>query len=418
MKKTKRFLKKKHKQVKKKTKFLLRHPLVLPVTIFFVLVFFGLGMFVTVGATTVGAKDKKIVDLYVDDEQQTLSTRAKTVADLLERLDIRLLDEDIVEPNLDTLLFEDNTQVNVYRARPVSIVDGERTITVLSAHQSPRLIAQDAKIDLNPEDVVEAVPVDELPSALVEPAERLTIERAVEVQLNVYGVVSTKRTTTKTVGEFLEAEGVTVSEDATLQPENIDTPISKGLLIGVNKVGVKTVSEVEPIPFATESRDDASLQVGQSRVDVQGENGEQTVVYEITEQDGVEVERRAIQTVVTKNPVTHVVVRGSKPATLSSSVSVSADKAALMAAAGIVASDFPYVDFIISHESGWRPGAVNSSSGAYGLCQSLPASKMASAGADYLTNPVTQLRWCSGYASGRYGGWAGAYNAWLAQKWW
>jgi len=89
-----------------------------------------------------------------------------------------------------------------------------------------------------------------------------------------------------------------------------------------------------------------------------------------------------------------------------------------MAAAGIAESDYPYVDYIVTRESGWRPGAVNSSSGAYGLCQSLPASKMASAGADYLTNPVTQLRWCAGYASARYGGWQGAYNAWLVQHWW
>ena len=88
-----------------------------------------------------------------------------------------------------------------------------------------------------------------------------------------------------------------------------------------------------------------------------------------------------------------------------------------MAAAGIAASDYVYVDYIVTKESNWRPGAYNAGSGAYGLCQSLPASKMASAGADYLTNPVTQLIWCNGYSQ-RYGGWQGAYNAWLAQGWW
>jgi soluble lytic murein transglycosylase-like protein len=120
---------------------------------------------------------------------------------------------------------------------------------------------------------------------------------------------------------------------------------------------------------------------------------------------------------VTRQPVTQVKARGSKQATLSSNINVSGDKASLMAAAGISPSDYAYADFIIAKESGWRPGALNGGSGAYGLCQSLPASKMASAGADYLTNPVTQLKWCSGYTS-RYGGWQGAYNAWLAQGWW
>lgn len=89
-----------------------------------------------------------------------------------------------------------------------------------------------------------------------------------------------------------------------------------------------------------------------------------------------------------------------------------------MAAAGIAQSDWTYADYIMTKESGWRHLAVNPSSGAYGLCQSLPGSKMGSAGSDWQTNPVTQLRWCDGYAKGRYGGWAGAYNAWLSKKWW
>lgn len=54
-------------------------------------------------------------------------------------------------------------------------------------------------------------------------------------------------------------------------------------------------------------------------------------------------------------------------------------------------------------ESNWRWNAENKSSGAYGIPQSLPASKMASAGPDWRTNPETQIRWGLGYISGRYG---------------
>jgi hypothetical protein len=88
-----------------------------------------------------------------------------------------------------------------------------------------------------------------------------------------------------------------------------------------------------------------------------------------------------------------------------------------MAAAGISRSDFAYVNYIVSHESGWNAAARNPS-GAFGLCQALPGSKMATAGADWATNPVTQLRWCNGYAVGRYGSWAGAYNYWLSHHYW
>lgn len=89
-----------------------------------------------------------------------------------------------------------------------------------------------------------------------------------------------------------------------------------------------------------------------------------------------------------------------------------------MKAVGIPESGWQYVDFIITRESGWRYTAVNSSSGATGLCQALPGSKMVSAGADYLTNPVTQLRWCHSYAIQRYQGWYSSYQFWLANHWW
>ncbi len=93
-------------------------------------------------------------------------------------------------------------------------------------------------------------------------------------------------------------------------------------------------------------------------------------------------------------------------------------KEEIMQAAGIPRSDWSAVDYIVSKESSWRHTAVNRTSGATGLCQSLPASKMATAGGDYLTNPVTQLKWCHSYAISRYGGWWQAYNFWQRNHWW
>lgn len=61
-------------------------------------------------------------------------------------------------------------------------------------------------------------------------------------------------------------------------------------------------------------------------------------------------------------------------------------------------------------ESGWRVNAANSSSGAYGIPQALPGSKMASAGADWQTNAATQITWGLGYISGRYGTPCGAWS--------
>lgn len=83
---------------------------------------------------------------------------------------------------------------------------------------------------------------------------------------------------------------------------------------------------------------------------------------------------------------------------------------------GYTEADFSAGVWIINHESGWNPRATNPSSGAYGLPQSLPGSKMASAGADWQTNYQTQLKWFVSYCN-RYGGIQGAYSAWQKQGW-
>lgn len=90
-----------------------------------------------------------------------------------------------------------------------------------------------------------------------------------------------------------------------------------------------------------------------------------------------------------------------------------------MAAAGIAPSDYGYVDYIVTHESGWDYTNWNhSGSGAYGLGQALPASKMAPYGADYMTDPVAQLKWANAYAQSRYGSWAAAYTFWTINHLW
>ena len=61
-------------------------------------------------------------------------------------------------------------------------------------------------------------------------------------------------------------------------------------------------------------------------------------------------------------------------------------------------------------ESGWRVNAYNAGSGAYGIPQALPGSKMATAGADWETNPATQITWGLGYIGGRYGTPCGAWD--------
>ncbi|NUR58657.1 MAG: lytic transglycosylase domain-containing protein [Catenulispora sp.] len=72
---------------------------------------------------------------------------------------------------------------------------------------------------------------------------------------------------------------------------------------------------------------------------------------------------------------------------------------------------------IIERESGWNVHATNPGSGAYGLGQALPGSKMASAGSDWRDNPVTQIKWVLSYMDSRYGSPCGAWSFWQSHSW-
>ena len=76
---------------------------------------------------------------------------------------------------------------------------------------------------------------------------------------------------------------------------------------------------------------------------------------------------------------------------------------ALLGDFGWDSSQFGCLDKLWTKESGWNPLANNASSGAHGIPQALPGSKMASAGPDWESNPVTQIKWGLGYIQGRYG---------------
>ena len=85
----------------------------------------------------------------------------------------------------------------------------------------------------------------------------------------------------------------------------------------------------------------------------------------------------------------------------------------MLASFGFSTSQWSCLNSLWQRESGWRYNAENPS-GAYGIPQALPGSKMATAGADWMTNPATQIKWGLGYIQSRYGTPCGAWNFELA----
>lgn len=367
--------------------------------------------------------DTNIVMISHDKQERTVPTRAKTVGQLLKRLDIKLHDGDVVEPDVTTEIIGDNFRVNVYRAVPVTIVDGTSKKFTYSAAATPRSIVRQAGLTVYPEDNLQLLPTENF---ITESSigERVVIKRATPVAMNVYGTPVAIRTHATTVRELLKEKNIKLGKDDTVQP-GVNAKISDQTQVFLVRKGMQIATEEHPIPMPEEVVEDRSLTFGTVAVRQQGAPGKKLVTYQIELQNGQEVGRKIIQEVVAQEPVKQVVAKGVH-------FDPGADKAAVMAAAGIKQSDYMYVDYIISRESGWchtkwqgeygscKPyhGTPTSSSTGYGLCQATPASKMATAGADWGPNAVTQLKWCHGYAQSRYGSWAAAYAHWTQKHWW
>lgn len=78
---------------------------------------------------------------------------------------------------------------------------------------------------------------------------------------------------------------------------------------------------------------------------------------------------------------------------------------------------FSCLDQLWQRESGWKTGAKNNYSGAYGIPQALPGRKMSSAGKDWRVNPETQIKWGLTYINGRYETPCGAWSHFTKRKW-
>ena len=398
-------------------------PYLLPVAglLFGVAIVFAAVLF---GGRPVSDFNSHVVDISVDDSQRVLPTRASTVAGLLANLHIKLAPEDVVEPAADTPILEDNFRVNIYRAKPVTVLNDGKKIVVLTAKKSARLVAEEAGVTVYPEDKVSFARGTLAEGVL---GEKVVIDPATPIALNLYGTLVTVRTHAKTVGELLDQKQVKLAASDQVQPAPA-TPLTPGLPVFVVRSGTQIQSAEEPVEPPTQTVNDASLSFGTTVVRQAGMPGKKLVTYQLELRNGQIVKRQIIQQIVIQEPVPRIVAVGK-------TVNIPADKTVWMAAAGIKSSDYAYVNYIISRESGWCPtkwqGEYGScppyhgvpSSGGYGLGQATPGSKMTAFGADWATNPVTQLKWASSYANTcvsyrMYCGWQGAYNHWLSYHNW
>ncbi|MYB39784.1 DUF348 domain-containing protein [Candidatus Saccharibacteria bacterium] len=340
------------------------------------------------------------VSVSHDGRTEELTTSSPTVGELLAELGVDVGELDTVSPAPGTAIDNDGFRIEVLRGRQVRVIDGDSQILGVTVYDEPRLIATELGYELDVNDTAswdEAIAMDSL--ALV-PA--VVIDRANDYNLNIDGQVIARKAQATSVGGILEELGHEVVDIAYVRPQ-LD----------------QTVEEDESIVVYYE-RPNQEIIIETRRVQEGGVIKSQETVYQIIYDDVTDsvLERNVIE----KYTVDQAVADSSIIKSVSTSHRVgdlTAEQQDWLLAAGVDEADWFYVDYIIFRESRWRYWVWNQAgSSAYGLCQALPPVKMRAFGEDYMTNPITQLKWCDWYAHDRYGGWPAAYRFWVNNYWW
>jgi len=255
------------------------------------------------------ANDTRVVNVHVDDQTLVFPTDAANVEAALDRVEIKLGEHDLVEPSLDTQILSDMFYINVYRARPVVILDGNTRHQIVSAYQSPRLIVEQAGLHTYDEDRYELSRINNfLSDGSV--GLKLRVIRATPLHLSLYGTTSTIRTQATTVAELLNERGISVDNQDVLRPQS-ESAIKADMTVHLVRVsGDREVVE-EVIPFARREIRDTAQPIGYVKVTTAGQNGSQLVTYDVIYENGREVSRRAVDKVMLDQPTEEVVILGA-----------------------------------------------------------------------------------------------------------
>jgi uncharacterized protein YabE (DUF348 family) len=401
------------------------------------------------GGAVAYADARKTVTLDVDGDVKTVTSYSGSVDDLLTSQGVVVDDRDLVSPAADASL-EDGSDVVVRSGKELSLqVDGKDTdawVTALDADEAldtltarggdVRIVAsRDGERASLPVDVDTDGPVavvhdgttdviqgaDDVEAVLAEADVELGAKDRVHVTDTANGAVK-KRVAAAVADQQERSEkqaakdGAQAEQVAATEPAATEAPAPQVAVV-VERVETKKVTTTRAIDHDTTTKKSSDRYADlDPKVAKKGKDGERTIVHQVTTVDGKVVKKTKVSDEVTTKPVTGVLVKGTKdrpepePETPTYSGSTRSIGQQMAAARGWTGSEWTCLESLWTKESGWDASAQNPSSGAYGIPQSLPGSKMASAGSDWQSNPATQIEWGLGYIADVYGTPCGAWG--------
>lgn len=345
---------------------------------------------------------RKIVSIYAGGEKRIVSTDLTTVRDALSKAKVELAAGDVVEPGLDTPIPDGYFNVNVYTALPYRVVDGPKSTLTRSAARSPRLIAQQAGVTVYDQDDVTLKPVDSMAEAGTV-GQDIVIDRATAATVVIDGQDLELRSQGTTVGDLLKDNGINVSSSDKVSP-GVSTKLTAGMRVAVARTRVNVETTDEVIAKTTEKISDDTQLRGYSKVKTEGSDGLRHVTYIVTYSNGKVAEKKEVKSEIVSQPVARVEVVGTKVLYANDAIQLGHDMAA---ARGWTGSNWDALYSLWMKESGWNPNSVNNGSGACGIPQAYPCSKIKDKSA------AGQITWGLDYIKGRYGNPSAAWAHWL-----
>ncbi len=349
----------------------------------------------------------KVVSLSNCGVNRIVTTDASTVGDVLKRANIILGEGDIVEPTAATAVPNGFFNVNIYCSLPYRIIDGANVHIVQSAQQAPRLIAADAKVTVYPEDEVSVEAVNNFVVDRVV-GHKIAIKRAKSVQVTADGQAIPLRTQAATVGQFLHEKNISLGERDTVTPA-LGTAITDGLKVNVTRVAVVVSVREEAIVRATKKVSDPNKLRGVVELKDEGVDGKQKVTYELTYNNGVVVKTKKLATELLAESKPRVELVGTKVFYPNEIVAMAG---AMAAERGWVNEQWDALYNLWTKEANFNPAAANPTTGACGIPQAYPCSKLPGFPGD----PKAQINWGLNYITQRYGDPINAWSYWKSHN--
>lgn len=262
-----------------------------------------------VNATDGVAQSGRLITIHDRGVEQVVLSEAATIGDAIKEAGIELDESDAIEPALSEKLVASEYNVNIYRARPVIVIDGATKQKIITPYQTGEQIAKGAGITIYPEDITTLTRTDDIVSEGA--GLKLTIDRATSFTFTLYGNTTEVRSQGQTVGDMLKEKGITLTTNDRVVPDK-DTPLVSGAKVRVWREGKQTITVDEPINFTITDVQDGDQYVGYRATKTAGEAGSRSVTYEVLIQDGKEVGRSEIASITTKEPTTQIDIVGAK----------------------------------------------------------------------------------------------------------